>query len=232
MPIRRAGGAGGGDGEDDTGVGYIVPGRCRYLPDTTTHLPEFPPVSRMTDVHREAAKPAIVQLCPSCAVNAPFARAEIGDVIYEVAEMIDAADRLAFRQLGAEDWMSLSRTLEDGWSRICADILNTDPENLRHFLTTHAVRTRGWYRNGESIVFDTLGVIWAVRRINDRRAEVIFDGVGPRSADPSVATHADLREQAIEVLIAAFPDLRQRFATAVDQWAVRLASGARVTPVL
>lgn len=192
----------------------------------------MPPTSHMTDTPSPRPGPFASGPCAADVAGAPFARIVLGDRAFQVCERSDAPGALAFRPDAGGDWMGLSHTLEDGWLRIGADIVQSDPEVLRHFFGTHAVRQSGWYRPGDEIRFDTLGTPWSVRRPEAARAEVVLADAPPRSVDPALATAEDLREQAIEVLIAAYPDLGARFAPEIDHWAVRLASGGVVTPIL
>lgn len=185
----------------------------------------------MTDAAIDTAKGAVSMPCAAPVSTAPFAKIALGDRAFQVCDRDDVEAALAFRPEAGGAWLCLSHSLEDGWLRIGADILQSDPEALRHFLTTHAVRQTGWYRDGDEIVFDTLGTPWSVRRIDATHAEVTMGSDAARRVDPSVATSDDPREQAIEVLIAAYPDLAERFGPEIDHWAVRLASGGVVTPI-
>jgi hypothetical protein len=170
--------------------------------------------------------------CATPVTGTPFARIVLGDRAFQVCDRTDAEGALAFRPETGGPWVCVAHTLVDGWLRIGADIVQSDPETLMHFLTTHAVRQSGWFREGDEIVFDTLGMPWSVRLIDAAQAEVVLGDEAPRRVDPSVARSDDLRERAIEVLIAAYPDLAERFGPEIDHWAVRLAHGAVVTPIL
>lgn len=193
----------------------------------------MPDTLHMTDTAPAAYGGAGLSMpCSATVTGVPFARIVLGDRAFQVCDRTDADHALAFRPEAGGDWMCLSHTIEDGWLRIGADILQSDPATLMHFLTTHAVRQSGWFRAGDEIVFDTLGTPWSVRLLADGRAEVTLETATPRMADPSAAQSDDLREQAIEMLIAAYPDLSTRFAAEIDHWAVRLAHGALVTPIL
>ena len=192
------------------------------MPDTTT---------LMTDMHT-APPPTLSMPCTAATQGRPFASINLGDRAFVVGERDDMENALVFRAEAGGPWRCLSHTLEHGWLRIGADILQSDPEALMHFLTTHAVRQSGWYRVGEKITFDTLGTAWSVELTDETQAVVTLGEEAPRRADPRSATCADLREQAIEMLIAAYPDLPERFAAEIDHWAVRLASGGVVKPIL
>ena len=192
----------------------------------------MPDTVYMTDAPAPVNAAALSMPCATPVTGAPFARIVLGDRAFHVCDRTDEEGALAFRPEAGGPWMCVSHTLENGWLRIGADILQSDPEVLSHFLGTHAVRQSGWYREGDEIRFDTLGTAWSVRLIDAAHAEVVLADEAPRIADPGVATSDDLRERAIEVLIAAYPDLGQRFAAEIDHWAVRLASGGVVTPIL
>lgn len=188
-------------------------------------------MTHMTDAPIASAAPGPAMACAGIVTSRPFARIVLGDLVYDVAERDNDPEALAFRNVGFGDWMCLSRSLEDGWSRIGADILQADPASLRRFLLTHAVRQSGWYRTGEVIHFDTLGTAWSVHCHDAGRADVVLADHAPRAVDPGLAQSEDPREQAIELLLIAYPDLATRLGAEVDHWAVRLASGAVVTPV-
>ena len=169
---------------------------------------------------------------PPAADRAPFARLRIGAKTFDIAEDSPPDSPLCFREAGRPLWITLRAGLEDGWHRIGADILQADPQVLAHFLRTHAVRLGGWYRTGETIEFDTLGTLWSVSCTDEDQAQVVFDGRPPVAVARARATSADPREQAIDLLIAAVPDLGQVFHPKMDEWAGRLAAGASVTPVM
>ena len=191
----------------------------------------MPDTTHMTDLH--SAPPATLSMpCSAPMRGTPFACITLGDRAFVVGERDDVENGLAFRPEAGGTWRCLSHTLEHGWLRIGADILQSDPDVLMHFLTTHAVRQSGWYRVGDQIVFDTLGTAWSVELADETRAIVALADEALREADPRIVTCDDPREQAIEMLIAAYPDLAERFAAEIDHWAVRLASGGVVKPIL
>lgn len=186
----------------------------------------------MTDAPVAPGGQVLSMPCATPVTGAPFARIVLGDRAFQVCDRTDAEGALAFRPETGGPWVCVAHTLQDGWLRIGADILQSDPDVLSHFFGTHAVRQSGWYREGDEIRFDTLGTPWSVRLLDAERAEVVLADEPPRIVDPGIAQSEDLRERAIEVMIAAYPDLATRFAAEIDHWAVRLASGGVVTPIL
>lgn len=203
------------------------------MPQTThmTDAPLTPSAARMAAPAGEAVF-AVSMPCATPVTGSPFACITLGERSYLVCDRTDEEGALAFRPESGGPWMCLSHSLEDGWLRIGADILQSDPAVLMHFLTTHAVRLSGWYKLGDEIRFDTLGTTWSVRLEDEARALVVLGDAPARAVDPQGATAEDPREQAIEMLIAAYPDLAQRFGPEIDHWAVRLASGGVVKPIL
>ena len=184
------------------------------LPDDL-HAPQHPAVS-----------------CPESDLDSPFARVAIGQREFTVAQRNTEEGGLAFHEDGTDEWFGIERTLEDGWVRIAADFLLHDPNLLQHFLRTHAVRVDGWYKVGDTIRFDTLGTVWSVFRPEVGVAEVTYGDMPMVRLDPVIAFSLDLRHQAIDLLIQAFPDLRQMFDKDIDHWAYRLATGATITPIM
>lgn len=189
---------------------------------------------RFTDTLPEDSHPPVnpVEICPDSEVDAPFARVAIGERAFTVAHRTSEEGGLAFHEDGTEEWFAIDRTLEDGWLRISADFLLHDPGLLQHFLRTHAVRVDGWYKVGDTIRFDTLGTVWSVFRPEVGVAEVTYGDRPMVRLDPVIAFSLDLRHQAIDLLIQAFPDLRQMFDKEIDHWAYRLATGATITPIM
>lgn len=175
--------------------------------------------------------------CARAERSAPFAKVELGQKRFLIAEWVGDGESaahagLSFCEEGSDTWYCLSRVLEEGWTRIGADLLMADPMVLHHFLMTHAVRLRGWYRVGERITFDTMGTTWSVALPRADCAVVTLGADKPVPVDPRKAASTDLREQAIELLIAARPDLPQVFGDKIAHWAYRIASGVRVLPVM
>lgn len=189
-------------------------------------------MTRMTDVQSTAARfsPSMIQQVSTDAK--PFAILMLGTDRYEIADVtIDDQERLAFRPEGASEWTALDRTLEDGWTRVGADIVLSQPEAVKSFLQTHAVRLSGDGVEDE-LEFDTLGTVWHVSLGSSGLAAVAF---ADRSIVPLKYKDElpdDARDKAISILLKAIPDVHDHFEEDIDFWAVRIASGVTVLPVM
>lgn len=170
--------------------------------------------------------------CMTCTQAQAFAIVELGQKRYRVADRLDGQTGLAFCDDTGGPWYLLDAVIADGWARIGAQILMTDPDVMRHFLLTHAVRVKGWYRLGERITFETFGITWSVALVAHDRALVTLADRPAVGVDPVHAKSADLREQAIELLLHADPDLEQVFGPHIAHWAYRIATGLRILPVM
>lgn len=167
-----------------------------------------------------------------CSAGAPFAQLSIGLRTYEIAEALSEGERLAFRAKGQQEWAALDRVIADGWVEIASDILLLDPDMLFDFLHTHAVRTGTGAEPPYEMEFNTLGIKWAARLLQDRDGEVRFGSGTWHHARLGLKAPSDGRERAIMVLLAACPDVRTRFEPHIVHWARRIAQGVRVIPVM
>jgi hypothetical protein len=167
-----------------------------------------------------------------CSAEAPFAQVSIGSRSYEIAEALREGDHLAFRTHGQQEWCALDRRVADGWVAIASDILLLDPDVLFDFLHTHAVRVSTTQEPPYDMEFDTLGIKWTARLLQDRDGEVSFgDGLW-HHARLGLKAPSDGRARAIMVLLAATPEARLRFEPHITHWAHRIAQGVRVIPIM
>jgi len=166
-----------------------------------------------------------------CSAGEPFARLSIGDRRYEVAETVDGSDILAFRTNTQREWSALDRKLDDGWVAITADILLLDPDVLFDFLQTHAVRSREANKNSNLLEFDTLGIKWSARLLQNRDGEVRLGTDEWVSANLGLRAPSEARERAIMLLLSALPNVRSAFEPHLTDWASRLAKGVHVEPI-
>lgn len=185
----------------------------------------------MTDIaHRpELARKAIHG--HTCSAGAPFARVTIGSNSYEIADAISEDRLLAFRATGHHAWTALDRQVSDGWIKIAADILLTDPDVLYEFLQTHAIRTALSGNDPCEMDFDTLGTIWSARVFNSGSAEIRFPGEAWKRADLGTKVASERRTRAILTLLAVEVNARCRFEPHITDWAHRIAMGVSVQPV-
>lgn len=173
-----------------------------------------------------------VQQGSPCSAGAPFSQVTIGTHNYEIAD-VEGTDSgaIAFRVLGEATWTALSRQVVDGWEQITAEILLRDPDVLFDFLQTHAVRLQASTESPYRLDFDTLGVAWSADLLHDFDGMVCFAGDTPRHTRLGPNAPSDGRARAIMLLLAAYPDARERFEPHVSQWAQRIAQGVCVKPV-
>ena len=167
----------------------------------------------------------------SCRAQAPFARLVIGDGHYEVAHANSDLPLLAFRLHGQMEWTALDRQIADGWIAIAADILLLDADVIYDFLTTHAVRLTDT-DCPEEMQFNTLGLHWSARLTDSRTGEVRFGSGTWRHANLGLRAPTDRRACAILLLLACFPDARERFEPHISYWARRIAQGVSIQPIL
>jgi hypothetical protein len=190
---------------------------------------------QMTDTQapRPAAdRPRSTRHGHSCRAGAAFARLAIGQGFYEVAETTEAGAPLAFRVEGQQEWTAIDRNIRDGWAEIAADILLLDPDVIFEFLQTHAVRIGTENDPPYAMEFDTLGVRWSARLLENRDGEVRFGGGEWQHARLGIQAPRDGRERAILILLAAVRDARARFEPHISNWARRIAQGVSVQPVI
>jgi hypothetical protein len=190
---------------------------------------------QMTDIQPprpDADRPRSASHGHSCRAKAPFARLGIGPGTYEVAEMTGDGALLAFRVEGQQEWTALDRQISDGWVEIAADILLLDPDVIFEFLQTHAVRVGTENEPPYAMEFDTLGVRWSARLLENRDGEVRFGDEAWQHARLGIQAPRDGRARAIMILLATTRDARARFEPHISNWARRIAQGVRVQPIL
>lgn len=166
-----------------------------------------------------------------CSAGSAFAKISIGERSYDVAEATQETDMLAFRNAGQEEWLALDRKIEDGWVQITSDILLLDPDVLFDFLQTHAVHCRNNIDDNTELDFDTLGVKWSARLLENRDGEVRFDNEDWRYARLGLRAPSEGRRRAIMLLLAALPDARAVFEPHITNWASRIAKGVQIEPI-
>lgn len=187
-----------------------------------------------TDTDRQPAdrQYSDVQEGRACSAGAPFSQVTIGTHDYEIADVAGTkTGAIAFRVTGESTWTALSRQVTDGWEQVTAEILLRDPDVLYDFLQTHAVRLQTSTASPLRLDFDTLGLAWSANLLHDRDGTVCFAGDAQRHARLGQNAPSEARARAILLLLAAYPDARDRFEPHVSQWAQRIAQGVCVKPV-
>lgn len=192
-------------------------------------------MQRMTDTRIVSDNRPLFVEEEGCQAGAPFARLALGGQYYDIAHEIcdddlEADPGLAFQRAGKSGWSRLSRSVADGWTRIGADILLTDPKSLVAFLTTHAVRIQGDYNFGETVVYDTLGIRWSARLVSENEVQVRL-GIEPWHSTIEEKPSASPKERAIQAFVSSHPETSHLFRQEIDNWAHRIATGVQIEPV-
>ena len=189
----------------------------------------------MTDIRPDGTKDVYVPVVKTCQAGTPFACLSLGGKTYEIAPEVhddpDAGQSLAFQLSGTGQWRHLDRTVADGWTRIGADILLLSGDVFSRFLNTHAVRMKGDYNMDELVEFDTLGTTWWARLISDNETEVRV-GHGEWVIVELMNPPASPKDRVIRSLAIAFPEFRETFASEIDHWAYRIATGVQIQPMM
>ena len=159
-----------------------------------------------------------------------FAQIDLGQKTFQIANF-GSRGSLAFRDGGDGSWIGLSRRIEDGWNRIGADIVLSDPEVFDHFLRTHAVRVSGAVEIGQTIVFAMMNSSWSARLLSDTRVGMRIAEGDWVETDLEPGPQETLRDRLIAAFETAFPDAAERFSDDLDHWAERIAAGAAVRPL-
>lgn len=167
-----------------------------------------------------------------CSAGAAFAALQIGTRSYDIAPALRDDETLAFRISGQQEWSSLDRTLAEGWVKIGADILLLDPDVLFDFLLTHAVTAVSDLQNANQLDFDTLGVRWSAVLMHNRDGEVRIGDGAWQYARLGLNAPKEGRKRAILLLLATLPNARAYFEPHITQWAMRIAQGVLIKPIL
>jgi|SRR6056297_94189 len=160
-----------------------------------------------------------------------FARLTIGQRTYDIAEAEDG-ERLMFRTECEEKWMRLEHTRDDGWTTIAAEIVQSDPDVMDHFLSTHLVRVDGEFDEPGEVSFDLLGR--DVRLRYEQSGLSVLIGNEWRQADTfgGEAMPLNGRARCHAALVRTGAMQSEELVPAMREWSGRIARGARVIPVL
>ncbi|MFY0682369.1 MAG: hypothetical protein JXR13_17495 [Thalassovita sp.] len=173
---------------------------------------------------------------------AMFARLTIGEACFDIGTVkpgqIGAEDEnkevIAFRPDDVTPWKALRNGIDNGWRPVAAEVLRNTRDALHDYCRMHMIRRSGAFRPGNMVSLTLFGFDWDLRVSSDgRRAQVRLPEQGWEEVDKSlVAEHAELKELAIAALIKFSPTIHQVFEDDVEAWALRLAAGAQVMPVM
>jgi len=170
---------------------------------------------------------------------APFARLTIGEAAYDVGTVKNSPEEatreiLAFRSGADAPWRQLKAGLDDGWRPVAAEVVRNTRDALQDYVRMHMIRRSGKFTAGDKVSLTLFGFDWEVRVSSDgRRAQVKLPETGWEEVDRSLLQdYSDLKELAIAALIKFSPTIHEVFEDDVDAWALRLAAGASVTPIM
>lgn len=172
---------------------------------------------------------------------APFARLTIGDAVFEVGTVLtdivaagEAHEVLAFRPNADTPWKQLRADLQDGWRPVAAEVVRNTRDALHDYVGMHMIRRSGAFRAGGRVSLTLFGFDWEVRLSSDgKRAQVRLPDMSWEEVDPKlVEDHKDFKELAIASLIKSRPSIHKVFEDDVEAWALRLAAGASVVPIM
>ena len=172
---------------------------------------------------------------------APFATLTIGEASYEVGTVLndptrsgDADEVLAFRAGADMAWTQLRAGLDDGWRPVAAEVVRKTRDALHEYVKMHMIRRSGAFSAGGRISLTLFGFDWEVRLSSDgKRAQVRLPDMGWEQVDPKlVSAYDDFKELAIASLIKSRPSIHKVFEDDVEAWALRLAAGASVVPIM
>ena len=169
--------------------------------------------------------------CITAARTEAFARMTIGQRTYDIAEADDGA-QLLFRTECEEKWMRLEHTRDDGWTKIAAEIVQSDPDVMDHFLSTHLVRVDGEFDAMGEVTCDLLGR--DVRLRYDPTGLFVRVGGDWLQADTFSGDAMPLsgRARCHAALVRTGAMQSEDMSPAMSEWSGRIARGARVIPVL
>ncbi|MBO6853532.1 MAG: hypothetical protein JJ872_07190 [Marivivens sp.] len=160
-----------------------------------------------------------------------FAVINIGGTDYMVGRDEDN-DVLAFQTKEKPRWTSLRNTLEHGWSAIAAEILSLTRNATFEYIRMHLIHRKNVATEENVMMFDLYGFEWFLRVENDH-VEIRFGGDDWQPADlgylPADSPNAVL---AATALLNGLPDASLLFGRDVEAWALRLAAGALVRPIM
>lgn len=201
----------------------------------TVHHPSFDDAGAAVAFNDASAVPD-----PALEV-APFAKLTIGEGSYEVGTVLndpagvgESHEVLAFRAGADEPWQQLRAGLEDGWRPVAAEVVRKTRDALHDYVGMHMIRRSGAFCAGGRVSLTLFGFDWEVRLSSDgKRAQVRLPEMSWEEVDPKlVKEYDDFKELAIASLIKSRPSIHKVFEDDVEAWALRLAAGASVVPIM
>lgn len=172
---------------------------------------------------------------------APFARLTIGEASFEVGtvkpgqiEVEDDREVIAFRPDEMTPWKALRNNVDQGWRPVAAEVLRNSSDALHDYVGMHMIRRSGSFNPGNMVSLTLFGFDWDLRFSSDgNRAQVRLPETNWSEVDKGLmAEFEDKRELAIASLLRFSPSIHKVFEDDVEAWALRLAAGAQVTPIM
>lgn len=173
---------------------------------------------------------------------APFARLTIGNASFDIGTVkpgqLGTEDSprevIAFRPDDISPWRQLRNGIDQGWRPVAAEVLRNTRDALHDYCRMHMIRRSGAFQPGNTASLTLFGFDWDLRVSSDgRRAQVRLPEQGWEEVDQAlVGEHTELKELAIAALIRFSPSIHKVFEDDVEAWALRLAAGAQVMPIM
>ncbi|WP_412563291.1 hypothetical protein [Thalassobius sp. MITS945101] len=192
-------------------------------------------------VHEPTFNDAAVPAMPILDV-APFARLAIGEASFEIGTVkpgqIEVEDEtrevIAFRPDEITPWKALKNNVDQGWRPVAAEVLRNSSDALHDYVGMHMIRRSGSFNPGNMVSLTLFGFDWDLRFSSDgSRAQVRLPETNWSEVDKGLmAEFEDKRELAIAALLRFSPSIHKVFEDDVEAWALRLAAGAQVTPIM
>ncbi|MBR9649668.1 hypothetical protein [Thalassovita aquimarina] len=201
----------------------------------TVHHPTFDDAGPAAALENASAEPG------QDIEAAPFAKLTIGETAFEVGTVLtdpvaagESHEMLAFRPDPQTPWKQLRAGLEDGWRPVAAEVVRNTRDALHDYVGMHMIRRSGSFRAGGRVSLTLFGFDWEVRLSSDgKRAQVRLPDMSWEEVDPKlVEEHRDFKELAIASLVKSRPSIHKVFEDDVEAWALRLAAGASVVPIM
>jgi hypothetical protein len=172
----------------------------------------------------------------------PFARLSIGEGSFDIGTVapgqIEVEDEnrevIAFREGEQSPWKALKHNVDEGWRPVAAEVLRSTRDALHDYVGMHMIRRSGAFEPGNMVSLTLFGFDWDLRFSRDgKRAQVRLPETNWSEVDRGLMTDfEEPRELAIAALLRFSPSIHKVFEDDVEAWALRLAAGAQVTPIM
>lgn len=163
----------------------------------------------------------------------PFSALRLGNNKYQIANGAEG-DSLVFRVDEDSDWVPLNSKMEEGWHKITAEILIATRDAMQDYALMHTIKMPLETDDPEHFSYNLFDFRWEMKVSPDEnklslllpeRGWVEYDNI-------DIDSFESRRAASIHALVKATPDLVDNFREDVEAWAIRLASGSVVEPIL